>query len=334
MKNILHAVRDDSFISIVTLVILTVFALLTANHEIGAIGSKSDTEIETKKSQDFSFVATGDFGCGDVANKTVAGMITKKPELVLALGDLSYQKSADCWLNIISPLDKGGKLKIAFGEHDVADNAAKYYQYMRHFNLSKPYYSFDHQNVHFLVMTTPKNSRIPYLEGSEQYNFTVRDLKKASNNNSIDWIIVSTFRPFYSSNTTHPGLDKIQDTYHQLFEKYGVDVVLQAHNHNYQRTYPLLYNQTKQSTPIITDKSVEKYDKNLNGQIFLTVGTGGEDSYNFTGQAPYVVTQFTRHGFLDMEVTNNGSKLTGTFYENRAITDKDHFTITKKIKKD
>jgi len=27
-----------------------------------------------------------------------------------------------------------------------------------------------------------------------------------------------------------------------LFEQYGVDLVLQAHNHNYHRTYPIIFN--------------------------------------------------------------------------------------------
>ena len=38
------------------------------------------------------------------------------PELVLALGDLSYQNSADCWLKIVSPIVS--KIKIVLGEHD------------------------------------------------------------------------------------------------------------------------------------------------------------------------------------------------------------------------
>jgi hypothetical protein len=181
-------------------------------------------------------------------------------------------------------------------------------------------------------MATPKNEIIPYLNGSEQYNFVKNDLKKAHNDKQIDWIIVDTFRPLYSSNTTHPGLDKLQDIYHPLFEKYGVDIVIQGHNHNYQRTFPLAYNSTKAYTPIITDRHTRDYDKNPKGQIFITVGTGGEDLYNITGKAPYIITQFLRHGFLNVDVTNNGLNLTSTFYENRDLTDKDHFSFVKSRK--
>ena len=41
---------------------------------------------------DFNFAATGDFGCGDEAKRTVNSIKTKNPELVILTGDLSYQK--------------------------------------------------------------------------------------------------------------------------------------------------------------------------------------------------------------------------------------------------
>ena len=307
-----------------------IFFLFSSLYFICYADGDEDDHFKSKKLQDFNFVVAGDFGCGDEAKKTITAMVNKKPELVLALGDMAYQKKPDCWFNITSPLYNNSKVKISIGEHDISPrNLAKYYQYIKHFNLTKPYYSFDYQNVHFLAMATAKNSLIPYNETSEQYEFVKQDLNKAHNNNNIDWIIVNSFRPFYSSNTTHPGLDKLQDIYHQLFEKYDVDIVLQAHNHNYQRTYPLTYNQTKHFTPIITDRHIDEYDRNVKGQIFFTVGTGGADLYNFAGKAPFIVKQLLYHGFLNVDVTDNGSKLTATFYENGVMTDMDHITITK-----
>jgi len=282
--------------------------------------------VETNQS-DFNFVAAGDFGCGRNANRTITSMLAKEPELVIGLGDLSYQKSADCWFDVVSPLDTDGRLKIAIGDNEMFP--AKFNEYMKHFKMNSPFYSFDYGNVHFLAMATAKNKVIPYNETSKQYEFVKEDLKRAHENKSINWIIVYSFRTYYSSNTTHPGLDELQDLYHPLFEKNGVDIVLQAHNHNYQRTYPLMYNQTKTFTPIITDKGTEKYTGEPKGPIFITVGTGGEDLYNFTGQAPYVITQFQRHGFLNIDIVENGRKLNGIFYENRGKTDKDHFTIIK-----
>jgi Calcineurin-like phosphoesterase len=276
---------------------------------------------------EFNFVAAGDFGCGKNANRTITNMLLRQPEVVIALGDLSYQKTADCWFHVVSPLDTDGRLKIAIGDNEMFP--AKFTEYMKHFNMDSPFYSFDYGNVHFLSMATAKNRVIPYNETSEQYKFVKDDLKKAHDNKSINWIIVYSFRSFYSSNTTHPGLDELQDLYHPLFDKYGVDVVLQAHNHNYQRTYPLNYNESRSFTPIITDRITEKYENDPKGPIFVTLGTGGEDLYEITGQAPYVITQFLRHGFLNIDIVENGKRLNAVFYENRDNSDKDHFSIIK-----
>jgi hypothetical protein len=304
------------------LVVFLSFGLIT----FGIFIERSFGAVETNNSN-FNFVAAGDFGCGKNANRTITNMLSREPEVVIGLGDLSYQKTADCWFHVVSPLDTDGRLRIAIGDNEMFP--AKFTEYMKHFNMDRPYYSFDYGNVHFLSMATAKNRVIPYNETSEQYKFINDDLKSAHENKSINWIIVYSFRSFYSSNTTHPGLDELQDMYHPLFDKYGVDVVLQAHNHNYQRTYPLNYNETRTFTPIITDKETEKYEYDMKGPIFVTLGTGGEDLYEFTGQAPYVVTQFLRHGFLNIDILENGTRLDANFYENRENSGKDHFTIKK-----
>ena len=325
LDSLLRDLSVSSY-SIKCLILLFLFSfslVFLINHSYA-----TDKNEFASKVQKFNFVVAGDFGCGDEAKKTIDMMSSKQPELVIALGDLAYKKNPDCWFNLISPLEKDNKFKISFGDHDVSRGNVTYGRYLNHFNLSKPFYSFDYNNVHFVAMATAKHILIPYNETSEQYQFITNDLIQASKNKKIDWIIVYSFRSFYSSNTTHPGLDELQDTYHPLFEKYNVDLVLQAHNHNYQRTYPLSYNVTKQYTPIITDKNTEYYNNIEKGQIFFTVGTGGAEFYNFTGQAPYVVKQLLRHGFLNVDVDDSGSKLLVKFYDNTGVT-RDQVIISK-----
>ena len=99
--------------------------------------------------------------------KRLSNMVSKKPEIVIALGDLSYKNKADCWFSTVAPLDTGDKFKIAIGLHDIRRNLTKYVEYMKHFNLTKPYYSFDFQNVQLLSNVNSKNTLIPYLLGSE-----------------------------------------------------------------------------------------------------------------------------------------------------------------------
>src|SRR3546814_11550250 len=59
--------------------------------------------------------------------------------------------------------------------------------YLKHYGLSKQFYSFDSKNVHVLTMATEGE----FEAGSEQYNFVVNDLRKAANNPDTKWIIVT-----------------------------------------------------------------------------------------------------------------------------------------------
>lgn len=305
------------------------FCSLSIGNVLYSTYAENSSQLNESQFGKFNFVAAGDYGCDSNANRTITNMVAKEPEVVIGLGDLSYQKTADCWFEIVSPLDDG-RIKIVIGDNEVYP--AKLAQYINHFKIENPFYSFDYGNVHFLSMATAKNKMIPYNETSEQYKFVKDDLRKAYENKSINWIIVNSYRPFYSSNTTHPGSEVLQDLYHQLFEKYGVDIVLQAHNQNYQRTYPISYNEKRNFSPVVTDKETSKYTNDPEGVIFITAGTGGKDLYNFTSQAPYVVTQFKRHGFLnvDLNYSNNVHSLTGTFFENRKMNAEDQFSIVKK----
>ncbi len=105
---------------------------------------------------DFNFAAVGDWGCNSNTDATVKGMtsikITNKlgaPELVLGLGDYSYQPTATCWISKVGSIDDN--MKIAIGNHE---NSAKtgFNQYKKSFGLtSNAYYSFDHEKVHALL---------------------------------------------------------------------------------------------------------------------------------------------------------------------------------------
>jgi hypothetical protein len=257
----------------------------------------------TRKSNnfDFNFVAAGDWGCDSKAHDTVNNMQNKSPEIVLALGDLSYQKSADCWIDMMSPLLN--KTRIVFGDHEYNfKNSSRLDEYLKKFDLSKQYYSFDHGNVHFLALS----SEVPFDKKSKQYDFATTDLKDVADNKSINWIVAYIYETLYSSPTLHNTTENLRDIYHPIFDKYNVDLVLQAHSHNYQRSYPLRYNDNNPSSPIIADKNEKEYSK-PDGRIFAIVGTGGADLHNFTGQAPFIVKQFKRFGFLDVDIVNNGT---------------------------
>jgi predicted MPP superfamily phosphohydrolase len=326
---------SSAFFSPVSLlIILAVMVILsstiiegiaTDNHSVYASPSPPPS---TATLSNFNFAAVGDTNCNSITENIVEDIQAKAPEIVLGLGDYIYNDdSADCWLEIVEPIDN--IMKIAIGNHETG---AILTELMEHYGLTDQYYSFDYQNVHITVMS----DYVPDEIGSEQHDFVQNDLAKAAADPNIDWIVVSHHSQKYASTQNYdiPDENEWNTIYHPLFEQYNVDLVLQGHQHNYQRTYPIKYNIDTPINPIITDRNRSTYT-NPEGQIYLTVGTGGASLHSLNGnKAPYIITaQDEVYGFLNVDITNNNNDgtttLVGTFYSNNGGEMTDQFTITK-----
>ncbi|MDF2736963.1 MAG: hypothetical protein K0S93_819 [Nitrososphaeraceae archaeon] len=300
---------------------------------------KNKTTTTEEKPSSFNIAVAADWGCKENAKKTGENIQNKNPELVIANGDLSYKKSANCWMEIIQPLKS--KMKVAMGDHEYSEitggSEGIINQYLKPLNLAKTYYSFDMHNVHVTVI----DPFIDYGSTSDQYQFIEQDLKSASANSKIDWIFVVESTPIYTSPSKHPANSTIRDIYHPLFDKYNIDLVFSSDNHNYQRTFPLKYNSDGDSSnnPIIVDRNQTKYQGDQPGQIFLITGTAGRSHYEIKEQAPFVVKQDDQHfGFLNIDI--NGKTIKGTFYANEPQSNNyqyvdyknniiDQFTVSK-----
>ncbi len=302
--------------------------MITSNSTSNGSSSVSpDTTNVTQRAtqSDFNFAAAGDWRCNANTELTVRNIISKDPELVLSLGDMSYEDSADCWLSIMEPIDE--KMKIALGNHDTEEFQGLLDQYMSHFNLTSQHYSFDHENIHFLVMATDRELD-RYEENSPQYKFVIDDLAKASSNPNIDWIIVFYHNVAYTPpNNGGDGHDTLIE-FHELFQRFGVDMILQGHVHAYSRTYPISFNPLYFYEPGV-EYNGSNYYPNPDGQIYAIVGTGGAGFHDLFGKAYYEASQQNEaHGFLNVDVINNGLTFNATFiaYNGTVL---DHFIIDK-----
>ncbi|MGZ5551207.1 MAG: metallophosphoesterase [Nitrososphaeraceae archaeon] len=148
---------------------------------------------------------------------------------------------------------------------------------------------------------------------TEQYKFAAKDLEKANNNSSIDWIFVMFHKPFYSSLTSHMQEYIMREKYQPVFDKYGVDLVLQGHNHLYDRTLPLRFNPQNISKPIVDESNNTNKFVNPEGSIFSVIGLGGRSSHIFLNQPDYVVKQSNVFGFLSIEI--NGKELDAKYFD-------------------
>ena len=275
------------------------------------------TDQTKDNSKGYNFIAVGDWSCNEETRKTIDNILDEEPDLIITTGDHVKQvPSAACWITMSKPISD--KMKIAIGNHDV-EFANIYKQIVDYHQLENPYYSHNFENIHFISMSTEH----PYEQGSKQYNFIKNDLEKASKNTDIDWIIVHQHKSLYSTKQDKTEAKELRDTYHPLFEKYEVDLVISSHNQYYERTYPILYKEGFEKIidksvppkPIITNSS-KTYYNNPDGIIFLTVGTAGDKLDSVNESSNYYVIQESQFGFLNIQIENNGKTLIGEFQTN------------------
>ena len=278
-----------NLISVVSLLFILLFLFaLDINPPTTIFGQESTVHLDN---EDINIVAVGDFYCNDETEDIIEDIISVNPELIITTGDhVKNVKSADCWIEMSEEIKD--KMKIAIGNHD-RDSSEIYKQITRNHNLTSPYYSHDFKNIHFISLSTEH----PFEEGSKQYEFIKSDLEKTSTNSSIDWIIVHNHKALYSTRNDMEVAEELRNTYHPLFEKYNVDLVISSHNQYYERTYPLLYNHEDDQEPIIIDNSESNYS-NTGNIIFLTVGTGGDELQDIIYKEDYYIIQKRNTVFL------------------------------------
>src|SRR5215211_2834173 len=231
---------------------------------------RSTYSLSAKENNNINFIAAGDWNCNDETKKTINRITQLQPELILGLGDYTFENiSPQCWFDISKPIDD--IIKIAIGNHDL-DYQSSYYQLLDHYNLYKPYYSFNFQNIHFVTIS----SEHPFEKGSKQYEFIKNDLEESIQDPSILWRIVFLHKPMYtSSDFDQKASEDLKKTFHKLFESYQVDLILSGHTQYYQRSLPLSYNNDNSIYPIVMDQNNNNNKKYTNNQgiIFVTAGT-------------------------------------------------------------
>ena len=85
------------------------------------------------------------------------------------------------------------------------------------------------RNTHFISLNTYAT---PFETTNRQYIWLENDLK----NNDKPWTVVFFHEPMYNGKgINHPCNQSLADTFSPLFKKYGVDIVLQGHQHVYTR---------------------------------------------------------------------------------------------------
>ena len=228
----------------------------------------------------FSFLAFGDSGSGSEEQFELADQMEKfRPDFVVHTGDVlsdGLDEDADDqyfipYAGLLSRTpffltlgnhDYGRDLKTSAGKGFLKANFAPFHS-VPLTGLPPHYYFFDEGNARFFVLDVNAFSGAsfaPPLEpGSKQYKWLEHYLAKASDKT---WKFVVVHQPLYSTGA-HPVVEEELAALEPLFLKYKVDLVLQGHDHDYERTFPV-----KEG---LTDEKA--------GIIYITLGGGGNPLY-------------------------------------------------------
>jgi hypothetical protein len=178
----------------------------------------------------YCFVAYGDTRSQTYAHANVVDEIAAAdPDFIIHSGDLVNNghilKDWYMFFNVISKVTGSAPLMPSLGNHE---GGAQYY--FNFFTLpgNEEYFSFDYGDAHFICL----NSEIAYASGSPQYDWLLDDLQNVSP--SARWIFVYFHSPPYSSGN-HGSDIGIRNAWCPIFEEYGVDIVFNGHDHNYER---------------------------------------------------------------------------------------------------
>lgn len=268
---------------------------------------------------DYLMAVAGDFDCEDATDKNIDMIIDKNPDDLLFLGDSSYDDdSASCFINNLKRLTNiyPRNIHITLGNHDDEEDASEEVKndLVNTFGIPKEgYHAFVKENIKVIVAYN--TTEASYGNTSAQYKFIENELKKGESDPAVIWMIVSYHKPtLVSDNDNHSSLIDFRDLYQPLFDKYKVDLVFSGHNHLFHRSFPVKHNVSSPTNPTIINSTQGPYT-DVDGRIYVTVGTAGHKLDEFTGsQESWVAYRNDEvFGTLFLQLSNNGKTLTCTF---------------------
>jgi hypothetical protein len=228
-------------------------------------------------------VTAGDIAiCGSPGAEATAKLLDNITGTVLVPGDLAYYHgSAQNFRDCYGPTwgRHKSRTRPVPGNHEYEQpNAQPYFDYFG--SLAGPaglgYYSFKSGEWTVLAI----NSNIPIEVGSAQYEWVRAELASAAR-----CTLAFFHHPLFGSGPNAPSTF-VQPLFQLLYDN-GADVVINGHQHHYERFAPQ------------TPRGVAEPERGIRQ---FTVGTGGADLYHFVTVRPNSEAQYSGWGVLKMSL--------------------------------
>ena len=228
----------------------------------------------------FTFAAISDHQT--IPEKTEIGFKAVKkenPNCIISAGDMLEDGKLKNWAkNFFEkiPIIEGIPFGCTQGNNDTGSGL-----FSSFLALDPKYYTTEYSNARFIFL----DSNSSFNPTGEQIQWFEQVLKE---NKSLWTIVVYHHSSFLSTNPDHSHT-RYREVLTELYEKYGVDLVINGHNHLYDRTAP------------------------INGTVYVTLPTMSSHTpkYDVKHDSPYYAK--TVPGFLGYGMFNvSSNKIKGT----------------------
>lgn len=241
----------------------------------------------------FSFNAVGDLGCGDDPPPTFACAAVAQEwtgsssDFGLFLGDNVYDTGADSDYDpqLFSNYRQFWQTRCiypAIGNHDTYSEDGlpfdnNFFNFSNNAEGSERYYSFRYGNALFIALDPVSTA---YGLSDPQTLWLIETLQ-----NSTDYwkFVFFHYQPY---SCCYRGSNvAVREAWSPVFEQYGVDMAFTAHDHGYERTFP-----------------VRDYFPSSRGVVYYVSGGGGYWNYAWYTDCPWTAHGEKTYEFLKVEV--------------------------------
>ena len=217
----------------------------TFYYQVGGGGTWSETYAfttapELGSDDEFVFAVAGDTRSDDYAlwSQATQQMAEAGAQFVVFSGDAveagPAQSQWDGFFAAAENVLTSAPFLPANGNHDLL-----VVEYLGQFALpeGEDVFHVRYGNALFISMT-----HVTFEPGAfrGRYRDYLEDTLAA--NQDAEWVFLVNHRPFYSASTRHGSAEDLQDEWMPLLDEYGVDMVFNGHDHNYERSVPVRNN--------------------------------------------------------------------------------------------
>jgi hypothetical protein len=271
----------------------------------------------------FRFATFGDMGVTDAGTRITELVAAAAPDVVFVAGDLCYADKSggllgalppefqginpaqdlaewDRWFEQIRPSAASTPWMPTVGNHEMETGQGPlgYDGFFARMPVPRtgpradsPVYVFRWAGVAFFALdgndlSAQIRPNQGYTEGA-QLSWLRATLAELRADPAVEFIVAGFHNCMYCSNAVHASDGGVRSGYEPFFDEFGVDLVVNGHNHSYERTHPVRDGMPSIEAPVGATVTTSEH-----GTTYLTAGAGGQAAYPTTlHPLSYVWTQ-------------------------------------------